>query len=119
MISGTTLPGYQEYVLACGYMNSNGSARRRLNRFLQYHKFKKPPCEICGLADPAFINAHHEDYSKPFHVRWLCIKHHRMVHAGTLCLIPIEIVPAYDLVSAQESMEIVARLKAQGDWKWA
>lgn len=26
------------------------------------------------------INAHHDDYSKPFNVRWLCPQHHREWH---------------------------------------
>lgn len=36
------------------------------------------PCEICG-ADNS--EAHHEDYSKPLHVMWLCREHHRDRHS--------------------------------------
>lgn len=36
------------------------------------------PCEVCG-ADLA--QAHHDDYSAPLIVRWLCITHHRQHHA--------------------------------------
>jgi hypothetical protein len=36
------------------------------------------PCETCG-AEKA--EAHHEDYSRPGEVRWLCRKHHRQLHA--------------------------------------
>lgn len=32
------------------------------------------PCEICGALK---VEAHHEDYSKPLEVRWLCRKHHK------------------------------------------
>lgn len=39
-------------------------------------KLKQEPCAICG--GPA--EAHHEDYSKPLDVVWLCFKHHREVH---------------------------------------
>ncbi len=35
------------------------------------------PCEACG-AIPA--QGHHDDYSKPFDVRWLCVKHHNEHH---------------------------------------
>lgn len=35
------------------------------------------PCEVCaaGKAD-----AHHDDYSKPLDVRWLCRSHHQQHH---------------------------------------
>ncbi len=26
------------------------------------------------------IQAHHEDYDKPLDVRWLCVRHHKLVH---------------------------------------
>lgn len=37
------------------------------------------PCEVCGVS-PAVM--HHEDYSKPLEVRWLCHKHHQRLHHG-------------------------------------
>ena len=37
------------------------------------------PCEICG--DTARVNAHHEDYSKPLDVIWLCTIHHKWIHS--------------------------------------
>lgn len=39
-------------------------------------RLKKQPCEVCG--EPA--HAHHEDYSKPLDVMWLCHKHHMEQH---------------------------------------
>ena len=36
------------------------------------------PCEVCGEEKS---QAHHDDYSKPLEVRWLCNKHHRQWHA--------------------------------------
>lgn len=40
-------------------------------------RLKKMPCEICGSTES---EAHHDDYSKPLDVRWLCFKHHRKHH---------------------------------------
>lgn len=37
------------------------------------------PCEVCGATRQ--VDAHHDDYSKPTEVRWLCRSHHRMHHA--------------------------------------
>ncbi len=39
-------------------------------------KLKRLPCEVCG----AKAEAHHEDYSKPLVVQWLCRKHHDAEH---------------------------------------
>ena len=36
------------------------------------------PCEVCGTMD--HIVAHHDDYSKPLEVRWLCRGHHKKHH---------------------------------------
>lgn len=38
---------------------------------------KRMPCEICGKDK---THAHHDDYSKPLEVRWLCDKHHNEWH---------------------------------------
>jgi len=40
-------------------------------------KLIKRPCEICGELK---AHAHHEDYSKPLEVRWLCPRHHVARH---------------------------------------
>lgn len=39
----------------------------------------RQPCEQCGQS-PA--EAHHDDYSKPMEVRWLCKPHHKQFHAA-------------------------------------
>lgn len=35
---------------------------------------KKGPCEVCG--ETKIVHAHHEDYSKPLEIKWLCPFHH-------------------------------------------
>lgn len=40
-------------------------------------KLSKKPCEVCGKEK---AHAHHDDYSRPLDVRWLCSKHHREWH---------------------------------------
>ena len=40
-------------------------------------KLVKEPCEVCGELK---VHAHHDDYTKPLQVRWLCQKHHTELH---------------------------------------
>lgn len=42
-------------------------------------KIARQPCEKCGEVRS---EAHHDDYSKPLDVRWLCKKHHDEHHAA-------------------------------------
>lgn len=37
----------------------------------------RKPCEVCGNIK---VDAHHDDYTKPMDVRWLCRKHHLLHH---------------------------------------
>ena len=40
-------------------------------------KMHKQPCEICGKPN---THGHHDDYTQPLTVRWLCAKHHKEAH---------------------------------------
>lgn len=52
-------------------------AGEKLRRRLRHGLIVKPgACEECGRTDLA-IHGHHDDYSKPYEVRWLCASCHR------------------------------------------
>jgi hypothetical protein len=44
---------------------------------IQSGKLIRQPCEVCGELR---VQAHHDDYSKPLDVKWLCTKHHAERH---------------------------------------
>lgn len=44
---------------------------------LRSGKLIKQPCEICGKKK---VDAHHEDYTQPLKINWLCRKHHVELH---------------------------------------
>lgn len=50
---------------------------------IRYGKLSKSPCEVCGNLD---VHGHHDDYSKPLEVRWLCARHHALYHANAKSL---------------------------------
>lgn len=52
-------------------------ARNLVRRQVHRGKMVKGPCEVCG--DPN-TDGHHDDYSKPREVRWLCRAHHKEHH---------------------------------------
>ena len=52
-------------------------AREKLNCLVVLGKIKRGVCETCGSPD---THAHHEDYSKPLNVAWLCRKCHCRLH---------------------------------------
>lgn len=59
-------------------------ARTMVNRAIRRGKIIRQPCEICGQ----IAQAHHEDYSKPLDVKWLCFEHHRIAHGQQPALTP-------------------------------
>lgn len=52
-------------------------ARRLVGYRLRRGIVKPMPCEVCGKKE---AEAHHDDYSKPLEIRWLCFECHRKVH---------------------------------------
>jgi hypothetical protein len=58
-------------------------ARRITKSLIREGKINKEPCVVCGCED---VLAHHEDYSKPNDVIWICASHHKSYHDGKLGL---------------------------------
>lgn len=52
-------------------------ANRLVKKAVDSGRLMKMPCEVCGCQN---VQAHHDDYSKPLDVRWLCVKHHNEHH---------------------------------------
>jgi hypothetical protein len=52
------------------------NARQKLHYWLRKGHIARAPCQVCG--DPE-TEAHHDDYSKPLEVIWLCKTHHGLV----------------------------------------
>ncbi len=52
-------------------------ARKLLNRVVAAGKIKKEPCKKCGYTK---VEAHHDDYTKPLEIIWLCRRHHILLH---------------------------------------
>jgi hypothetical protein len=53
------------------------SARAAVSTALKKGVLIKGPCEVCGSTK---VEGHHEDYSKPLEVNWLCQDHHQELH---------------------------------------
>ena len=54
-------------------------ARTMVNNAVRDKRLFKEPCEKCGST--IRVHAHHDDYSKPLNVRWLCATAHHQWHA--------------------------------------
>lgn len=70
--------------LARAYRKRNSEkllAQNRLNYAIHKGEITRQPCEKCGTDQR--VHAHHEDYSKPYDVRWLCYICHKKTHPIT------------------------------------
>lgn len=60
-------------------------ARKAVFKAVERGELVPQPCEICA-ADGVLhdgrrmVQAHHDDYSRPLEVRWLCTQHHGETH---------------------------------------
>ena len=62
-----------------------------LGSAIKQKKITKAPCAKCGELK---VEAHHEDYSRPLDVTWLCQPHHKARHKEMVILgiDPLEII---------------------------
>jgi len=63
------------------------------------------PCEVCGTNKN--IEGHHDDYSKPLSVRWLCRRHHAQHHA----LVKKQTEPKTENIKLRIDSELKAELE--------
>lgn len=61
--------------------NPKYKVRLETTKAILSKKLIRKPCEVCGNPKS---EAHHEDYSKPLEVVWLCFKHHRERHGQVI-----------------------------------
>ena len=57
-------------------------AHRDVNYAIRRGRLVKGPCEHAGAECKGSIEAHHDDYTKPLEVRWLCKGHHKEADAA-------------------------------------
>ena len=58
---------------------AQAQAHHAVSRAVRLGLLTRQPCEEQGCTDP-HTEAHHDDYSKPLAVIWLCRTHHRQRH---------------------------------------
>ena len=54
----------------------------KVHRAIKSGRLIPEPCEECGQEEG--IQAHHDDYTKPLDVRWLCRSCHKYLHVGVI-----------------------------------
>ena len=67
------------------------SAHHAVSNAIRDGRLIKQPCEVCNEQK---AQAHHDDYSKPLDVRWLCTKHHAEWHRNNTPLCPEQTLAA-------------------------
>lgn len=63
------------------------AARLAARRAVRHGKLIRQPCEACGDLN---TQAHHDDYSRPLDVRWLCAIHHAEFHRMNRSAVSLE-----------------------------
>jgi hypothetical protein len=74
-------PNQSQYARKWAQINPDKKcAQEAVSAAVRAGRLVRQPCEKCG----AKAHAHHDDYSKPLDVRWLCPKHHTEHHLKIL-----------------------------------
>jgi DNA-binding transcriptional regulator YiaG len=60
------------------YSEEKKKASLTVSKAIREKRLVRMGCEVCGSIKG--IHGHHEDYSKPLEVNWLCKKHHSSLH---------------------------------------
>lgn len=55
------------------------AAHKKVRKAIKSGTLIPQPCEKCGALE---VEGHHDDYSKPLEVRWLCVPHHNEHHVA-------------------------------------
>lgn len=73
------------FVHGQGYGPEKLAAKLEVLKAVKSGRLKRQPCESClknlrGSDGRSLVHAHHNDYSKPLQVRWLCVACHFQEH---------------------------------------
>lgn len=82
-------------------------ARRMLRTAIKNGSVLRHPCETCG----ATAQAHHSNYDEPLNVRWLCPKHHMVLHLTQMPR-PAGELNGQAFITAEQVRELRARYLA-------
>lgn len=67
------------------YGRPNRLVHQQVQAAIRRGEILPKPCEVCGVNrvdknGKRTVHAHHDDYNKPFEIRWLCRSHHQIWH---------------------------------------
>jgi hypothetical protein len=63
-----------------GRDRSKHQARLAVYSEIRAGRLEKGECEV-GIGCTGRIEAHHDDYERPLEIRWLCKRHHMLLHS--------------------------------------
>ena len=65
------------------FLMQRNKIRNKTKKLIKTEKIKKKPCQIWNSKNSI---AHHEDYTNPYKIIWLCEKHHKEYHEGKIAI---------------------------------